>query len=106
MGTWVLLAGLAALFVGLAAAIVMAGSIGRERSEISSSLAAIEAIGGPIPAEHGGPVRLVVPHLYFWKSPKWLEGLEVLAGDQPGFWEQNGYHMYGDPWREQRYWGD
>jgi DMSO/TMAO reductase YedYZ molybdopterin-dependent catalytic subunit len=62
--------------------------------------------GGPIPAEHGGPVRLVVPHLYFWKSPKWLEGLEVRAADEPGFWERNGYHMYGDPWREQRYWGD
>jgi DMSO/TMAO reductase YedYZ molybdopterin-dependent catalytic subunit len=70
------------------------------------SIVAYEFDGGPIPAEHGGPVRLVVPHLYFWKSPKWLEGLEVLAGDQPGFWEQNGYHMYGDPWREQRYWGD
>lgn len=55
---------------------------------------------------HGGPVRLLVPHLYFWKSPKWLRGLELRAGDQPGFWEQNGYHMYGDPFREQRYWGD
>ena len=70
------------------------------------SMVAYEYDGGPIPAEHGGPVRLVVPHLYFWKSPKWLEGLEVRSGDEPGFWERNGYHMYGDPWREQRYWGD
>lgn len=70
------------------------------------SIVAYEYDGGPIPAEHGGPARLVVPHLYFWKSPKWLEGLEVRAGDEPGFWERNGYHMYGDPWREQRYWGD
>ena len=70
------------------------------------SIVAYEFEGGPIPAEHGGPVRLVVPHLYFWKSPKWLEGLEVRAGDEPGFWERNGYHMYGDPWQEQRYWGD
>jgi DMSO/TMAO reductase YedYZ molybdopterin-dependent catalytic subunit len=62
--------------------------------------------GGDIEPIHGGPVRLLVPHLYFWKSPKWLRGLELRADDTPGFWEQNGYHMYGDPWREQRYWGD
>ena len=62
--------------------------------------------GQPIEAIHGGPVRLLVPHLYFWKSPKWLRGLELRAGDEPGFWERNGYHMYGDPFREQRYWGD
>jgi DMSO/TMAO reductase YedYZ molybdopterin-dependent catalytic subunit len=55
---------------------------------------------------HGGPVRLVVPHLYFWKSPKWLRRLELMAADAPGFWEQNGYHMHGDPFREQRFWGD
>ena len=55
---------------------------------------------------HGGPVRLVVPHLYFWKSPKWLRRIELMAADAPGFWEQNGYHMYGDPFREQRFWGD
>jgi DMSO/TMAO reductase YedYZ molybdopterin-dependent catalytic subunit len=60
----------------------------------------------PIPAEHGGPVRMVIPRLYFWKSAKWLEGLELLDHDQPGFWEQNGYHNVGDPWLEQRYWGD
>ena len=70
------------------------------------SIVAYEYEGAPIPPEHGGPVRLVVPHLYFWKSPKWLEGLEVRRDDAPGFWERNGYHSYGDPWREQRYWGD
>jgi DMSO/TMAO reductase YedYZ molybdopterin-dependent catalytic subunit len=62
--------------------------------------------GEDLPPEHGGPVRLVVPHLYFWKSAKWLRGLELRAGDQPGFWEQNGYHMYADPFREQRYSAD
>ncbi len=55
--------------------------------------------------EHGWPLRLVVPHLYFWKSAKWVRGFEFLAGDEPGFWEQNGYHMRGDPWLEQRYGG-
>lgn len=55
---------------------------------------------------HGGPVRLVIPHLYFWKSAKWLRGLEATAQDAPGFWEQNGYHMHGDPFLEQRFWGD
>jgi len=62
--------------------------------------------GQDIEAIHGGPVRLLVPHLYFWKSAKWLRGLELLAADTPGFWEQNGYHIYGDPFREQRFWGD
>jgi DMSO/TMAO reductase YedYZ molybdopterin-dependent catalytic subunit len=62
--------------------------------------------GGPLPAEHGGPARLLVPHLYFWKSAKWVRGLELLREDEPGFWETYGYHMYGDPWREQRYAGD
>ncbi len=61
---------------------------------------------GPIPAEHGGPVRLLVPHLYFWKSAKWLNGFTMLASDEPGFWEGFGYHNYGDPWREERYAGD
>ena len=55
---------------------------------------------------HGGPVRLLIPHLYFWKSAKWLRGLELITNDEPGFWEQNGYHMYGDPFLEQRFWGD
>jgi DMSO/TMAO reductase YedYZ molybdopterin-dependent catalytic subunit len=56
--------------------------------------------------EHGGPARLLVPHLYFWKSAKWVSGLDLLLQDEPGFWEQLGYHDYGDPWREQRYQGD
>jgi DMSO/TMAO reductase YedYZ molybdopterin-dependent catalytic subunit len=60
----------------------------------------------PVPPEHGGPARLLVPHLYFWKSAKWVRGIELMEGDRPGFWERNGYHLYGDPWREQRYWGD
>ena len=62
--------------------------------------------GQPLTPEHGWPVRLVVPHLYFWKSAKWVTGLEFMREDRPGFWEQLGYHMYGDPWKEQRYWGD
>lgn len=59
--------------------------------------------GEPLPAEHGGPLRLVVPHLYFWKSAKWVTGLEFLTEDRPGFWERNGYHTRGDPWREERF---
>lgn len=62
--------------------------------------------GEPLEADHGYPMRLVVPHLYFWKSVKWVRGFTLIAGDQPGFWEQNGYHMYGDPFLEQRYWND
>jgi DMSO/TMAO reductase YedYZ molybdopterin-dependent catalytic subunit len=60
----------------------------------------------PLEPEHGGPARFLVPHLYFWKSAKWVRGVEVRDDDQPGFWEVNGYHNYGDPWQEQRYWGD
>jgi DMSO/TMAO reductase YedYZ molybdopterin-dependent catalytic subunit len=56
--------------------------------------------------EHGGPARLLVPHLYFWKSAKWVRGIQLLDQDEPGFWETLGYHDYGDPWREQRYAGD
>jgi len=59
--------------------------------------------GQPLSPEHGYPVRLIVPHLYAWKSVKWLRRLEFLDRDVPGFWEQNGYHMYGDPWKEQRF---
>jgi DMSO/TMAO reductase YedYZ molybdopterin-dependent catalytic subunit len=62
--------------------------------------------GEPLPAEHGGPARLLVPHLYFWKSAKWVRGLRLRDTDEPGFWETYGYHMYGDPWLEQRYAGD
>jgi DMSO/TMAO reductase YedYZ molybdopterin-dependent catalytic subunit len=60
----------------------------------------------PLDPEHGGPARLLVPHLYFWKSAKWVRGLELRDDDQPGFWESYGYHNYGDPWQEQRYQGD
>jgi DMSO/TMAO reductase YedYZ molybdopterin-dependent catalytic subunit len=62
--------------------------------------------GAPLPPEHGGPVRVLVPHLYFWKSAKWVRGLVLREEDSPGFWERNGYNNYGDPWKEQRYWGD
>ena len=62
--------------------------------------------GEELEPDHGWPLRLVVPHLYFWKSVKWTRGFDLLDHDEPGFWERNGYHMYGDPFREQRYWGD
>jgi DMSO/TMAO reductase YedYZ molybdopterin-dependent catalytic subunit len=62
--------------------------------------------GEPLEPEHGGPARLLVPHLYFWKSAKWVRGLELRDEDEPGFWEGYGYHNYGDPWLEQRYAGD
>ena len=67
------------------------------------NLLALTHDGEPLTPEHGGPVRLLVSHLYFWKSAKWLKGLEILEEDYPGFWEQNGYHMRGDPWREERF---
>jgi DMSO/TMAO reductase YedYZ molybdopterin-dependent catalytic subunit len=62
--------------------------------------------GEPLEPEHGGPARLLVPHLYFWKSAKWVRGLALRDEDEPGFWETYGYHLYGDPWREQRFAGD
>jgi DMSO/TMAO reductase YedYZ molybdopterin-dependent catalytic subunit len=62
--------------------------------------------GAELPGEHGGPARLLVPHLYFWKSAKWVTGIELRHGDTAGFWETMGYHNYGDPWHEQRYTGD
>ena len=67
---------------------------------------AYEYRGEPLAPEHGWPARLLVPHLYFWKSAKWVRGLELRDHDGPGFWEDYGYHIYGDPWREQRYRGD
>jgi DMSO/TMAO reductase YedYZ molybdopterin-dependent catalytic subunit len=67
---------------------------------------AFTADGEPLARDHGGPARLLVPHLYFWKSAKWVSGLQVLEHDEPGFWERNGYHDRGDPWLEQRYQGD
>jgi DMSO/TMAO reductase YedYZ molybdopterin-dependent catalytic subunit len=83
----------------------------------SSNLPLAEATGGqafvayeyergPLPPEHGGPARLVVPHLYFWKSAKWIRGLQLMGQDKPGFWESLGYNNHGDPWKEERYWGD
>jgi DMSO/TMAO reductase YedYZ molybdopterin-dependent catalytic subunit len=65
-----------------------------------------DADGEPLTAQHGGPARLLVPHLYFWKSAKWVSGLRLLDHDEQGFWERNGYHDRGDPWKEQRYQGD
>jgi DMSO/TMAO reductase YedYZ molybdopterin-dependent catalytic subunit len=67
---------------------------------------AYEFGGEPLQPEHGGPARLLVPHLYFWKSAKWVRGLRLTLDDQPGFWETYGYHNHGDPWLEQRYQGD
>src|SRR3954471_20885559 len=62
--------------------------------------------GEPLTPQHGGPARLLVPHLYFWKSAKWVAGLRIMDHEEPGFWESNGYHLRGDPWKEQRYWSD
>jgi DMSO/TMAO reductase YedYZ molybdopterin-dependent catalytic subunit len=67
---------------------------------------AYEYNGEDLAPEHGGPARLLVPHLYLWKSAKWIRGIDLMLQDSPGFWEQLGYHDYGDPWREQRYQGD
>ncbi|MCX6501471.1 MAG: sulfite oxidase-like oxidoreductase [Microbacterium sp.] len=68
------------------------------------SWVAFEFGGAPLEPEHGGPARLLVPHLYFWKSAKWVRGIVMHEHDDPGFWEQNGYNMHGDPWTEERYW--
>jgi DMSO/TMAO reductase YedYZ molybdopterin-dependent catalytic subunit len=68
-----------------------------------ANLLALTHDGEPLTPEHGGPVRLLIPHLYLWKSAKWVRGFELLEEDYPGFWEQNGYHMRGDPWAEERY---
>ena len=70
------------------------------------AMVALRYEGRPIPPDHGGPARLLVPHLYFWKSAKWISGLQFTKRDEPGFWELRGYHIYGDPWREQRYTDD
>jgi DMSO/TMAO reductase YedYZ molybdopterin-dependent catalytic subunit len=70
------------------------------------AMVALKYDGKPLHPEHGGPARLLVPHLYFWKSAKWVNGLQFTKNDEPGFWELRGYHIYGDPWREQRFTGD
>jgi DMSO/TMAO reductase YedYZ molybdopterin-dependent catalytic subunit len=70
------------------------------------AMVALRYAGKSLEAQHGGPARLLVPHLYFWKSAKWLSGLQFTEHDEAGFWELRGYHIYGDPWREQRYTND
>jgi DMSO/TMAO reductase YedYZ molybdopterin-dependent catalytic subunit len=70
------------------------------------AMVALRYAGYPITSDHGGPARLLVPHLYFWKSAKWVNGLQFTERDEAGFWELRGYHIYGDPWREQRFTGD
>jgi len=70
------------------------------------AMVALAYEGKPITPDHGGPARLLVPHLYFWKSAKWINGLQFTQKDELGFWELRGYHRYGDPWQEQRYTND
>ena len=70
------------------------------------AMVALRYAGQPLPPEHGGPARLLVPHLYLWKSAKWVSGLQFIERDEAGFWELRGYHLRGDPWREQRFTGD
>jgi DMSO/TMAO reductase YedYZ molybdopterin-dependent catalytic subunit len=70
------------------------------------AMVALRYDGAPLTPQHGGPARLLVPHLYFWKSAKWINGLQFTTRDEAGFWELRGYHIYGDPWREQRFSGD
>lgn len=77
-----------------------------EATQSDDVLVALRANGAPLTPEHGYPARLVIPKLYAWKSAKWLRGIEFRTTDAPGFWERNGYNNVGDPWREQRYWGD
>ncbi|MHB0878982.1 MAG: sulfite oxidase-like oxidoreductase [Anaerolineae bacterium] len=95
------------------AAFVMAHSYGGYSSNVPLSevvsgqaFVAYEYGGMPLAPEHGGPARLVVPHLYFWKSAKWIRSLQLMERDKPGFWESLGYNIHGDPWKEERYWGD
>ena len=73
---------------------------------VGKAMVALKYGGKPLERDHGGPARLLVPHLYFWKSAKWVNGLQFTDRDEGGFWELRGYHMYGDPWREQRYTND
>ncbi len=77
-----------------------------EEFDREANLFAFKHNGQELAPEHGWPMRLVVPHLYFWKSAKWVRGLRLMPHDAPGFWESNGYNIYGDPWKEQRYAGD
>lgn len=77
-----------------------------EATQDDDVLIALRANGAPLTPEHGSPARLVIPKLYAWKSAKWLRGIEFATTDKPGFWERNGYNNRGDPWKEERYWGD
>jgi DMSO/TMAO reductase YedYZ molybdopterin-dependent catalytic subunit len=99
--------------VDTAADFAMAGSYGGYTTNVpladlvdGQAWIAYEFEGEPLRPEHGGPARLLVPHLYLWKSAKWIDSLRLMLTDEPGFWERAGYHEYGDPWREQRYSGD
>jgi len=76
------------------------------RAHYTATKAALHGLNRSLAREHGGPARMLVPHLYFWKSAKWVRGLRLQSTDEPGFWETNGYHNYGNPWQEQRYSGD
>jgi DMSO/TMAO reductase YedYZ molybdopterin-dependent catalytic subunit len=78
-------------------------NVGLEVLDDDDTMLAFEYGGKPLEPDHGYPLRLLVPKKYFWKSAKWLRGIEFMAGDRPGFWERNGYHMEGDPWREERF---
>jgi DMSO/TMAO reductase YedYZ molybdopterin-dependent catalytic subunit len=91
---------------GFTANVPLADLRGNDDKGQPRCLLAYEFGGEPLEPDHGYPLRSLVPALYFWKSAKWLRGVEFMAEDKPGFWERNGYHMYGDPFREQRYWGD
>lgn len=91
---------------GFTANVPLEDLMGVDEREQPKCLLAYQFGGQPLEPDHGYPLRSLVPRLYFWKSAKWLRGIEFMDGDRPGFWERNGYHMYGDPFREQRYWGD
>ena len=97
--------GPAARFVMLHAAGGWTTNLSLEDFDRPENLLATHHDGEPLSAEHGGPVRVVIPHLYFWKSAKWLKGIEFMTREKAGFWERNGYHMRGDPWREERHGG-
>jgi DMSO/TMAO reductase YedYZ molybdopterin-dependent catalytic subunit len=84
----------------------IAGELAQPRGWTWEEFRALPSEGQPLAPEHGGPARLLVPQHYFWKSAKWVRGLRLQPADEPGFWETNGYHNYGDPWQEQRYAGD
>ncbi len=95
--------GPAARFVLLRAAGGWTANLPLEDFDRDDNLLATHHDGEPLSPEHGGPVRAVIPHLYFWKSAKWLRAVELLAEDRPGFWERGGYHMRGDPWKSERF---